>query len=63
MCGLVGVVLTGRHLTGIPVLYGGSVTSANAGSLIAAENIDGFLVGGASLKPDEFLDIVRAARV
>jgi triosephosphate isomerase (TIM) len=63
MCGLVGVVLTGRHLTGIPVLYGGSVTSANAGSLIAAENIDGFLVGGASLKPDEFLDIVRAAQV
>ena len=63
MCGLVGVVLTGRHLTGIPVLCGGSVTSANAASLIAAENIDGFLVGGASLKPDEFLDIVRAAQV
>jgi triosephosphate isomerase len=63
MCGLVGVVLTGRQLTGIPVLYGGSVTSAKAASLIAAENIDGFLVGSASLKTDEFLDIVRATQV
>jgi triosephosphate isomerase len=63
MCGLVGVALTGRHLTGIPVLYGGSVTSASAAALIATENVNGFLVGGASLKPDEFLDIVRAAEV
>ena len=33
------------------ILYGGSVTDANAAELIAMEDIDGFLVGGASLKP------------
>jgi triosephosphate isomerase len=63
MCGLISVALTGRKLMGIPVLYGGSVTAANAASLIAEENISGFLVGGASLKPDDFLTIVRAAQV
>ena len=34
------------------VIYGGSVTAKNAGELIAKPDIDGFLVGGASLKPD-----------
>jgi triosephosphate isomerase len=61
MCGLISVALTGRKLIGIPVIYGGSVTAANADLLFAAENISGFLVGGASLKPDDFLTIVRAA--
>jgi triosephosphate isomerase (TIM) len=36
---------------GTRVIYGGSVTDVNAASLIAQEDIDGFLVGGASLKP------------
>ena len=63
MCGLISVALTGRKLIGIPVLYGGSVTAANAEALIAGENISGFLVGGASLKPDDFLAIVRAAQI
>ena len=44
-----------------PVLYGGSVKSSNAGKLLASSVIDGALVGGASLKPDEFLSIVEAA--
>jgi len=44
------------------VVYGGSVTAANAGTLIAQPDIDGFLVGGASLKP-EFADIIRACAV
>ena len=35
----------------VRILYGGSVTDANAAELIAKEDIDGFLVGGASLKP------------
>jgi triosephosphate isomerase len=43
------------------ILYGGSVTSANAADLFAQRDIDGGLVGGASLKPAEFLQIVAAA--
>lgn len=45
------------------ILYGGSVKSTNAAELIAAGDVDGFLVGGASLDPASFLAIVRAAVV
>jgi len=45
----------------IRVLYGGSVTSVNAAEYFACEEIDGALVGGASLKADEFVAITRAA--
>lgn len=41
------------------ILYGGSVTAANAKELGSQPDIDGFLVGGASLKP-EFIDICNA---
>lgn len=41
------------------ILYGGSVNGENAGNLIGNPDIDGFLVGGASLKPD-FDTIVSA---
>jgi triosephosphate isomerase len=44
-----------------PVLYGGSVTSANIGEFLAEPSIDGALVGGASLKPDEMAGIVARA--
>ena len=43
------------------VQYGGSVTAANAADLMAQPDIDGALVGGASLKPAEFGAIVKAA--
>ncbi len=46
---------------GTPVLYGGSVKPGNAAELMAAEGVDGALVGGASLKAADFLPIVRAA--
>ena len=46
---------------GARVLYGGSVTGANAAEFFGEPEIDGALVGGASLKSDEFLAIVRAA--
>jgi triosephosphate isomerase len=46
---------------GIPLLYGGSVTSANIGEFLAEPSIDGALVGGASLKPDEMAGIVARA--
>jgi len=42
------------------IIYGGSVNAANCGDLMKREDIDGFLVGGASLKP-EFLNIVSSA--
>jgi len=41
------------------ILYGGSVKPDNAEALIAQEDIDGFLVGGASLKADSFIKIAR----
>jgi len=41
------------------ILYGGSVTAANAAEFMSQSEIDGALVGGASLKADEFLSIVR----
>ena len=44
---------------GIRILYGGSVTPDNIKELMAEEDIDGALVGGASLKVDSFLKIVR----
>jgi len=46
---------------GIPVLYGGSVTSATIDEFLAEPAIDGGLVGGASLKPDEMAGIVARA--
>ena len=45
----------------IRILYGGSVTAANASEFFAYRDIDGALVGGASLKPDEFVAITKAA--
>jgi triosephosphate isomerase len=44
-----------------PVLYGGSVTSANIGEFLAEPAVDGALIGGASLKPDEMAGVVARA--
>ena len=46
----------------IRIVYGGSVTGASSKALVQCPNIDGFLVGGASLKP-EFVDIIRVRSV
>ncbi|MGO8687932.1 MAG: triose-phosphate isomerase [Candidatus Dormibacteria bacterium] len=53
--------LLGEVANSVPVLYGGSVTAANAAELFAEPHIHGALVGGASLKVDAFTTIVRAA--
>ncbi len=45
----------------VRILYGGSVTAANAASLMARPGVDGALVGGASLKAEDFLAIARGA--
>jgi len=46
----------------IRILYGGSVTAANASEFFGQSDIDGALVGGASLKVDEFVAIAKAAK-
>lgn len=53
--------LAGPDAAGVPILYGGSVTPSNARDLFAQPDIDGGLIGGASLDASAFLDIVRAA--
>lgn len=45
----------------VRILYGGSVKAANAEALFTEGEVDGFLVGGASLMPEEFAAIVKAA--
>ncbi len=44
----------------VPILYGGSVKPSNAAEILALDNVNGLLVGGASLEAKSFLDIVRA---
>ena len=44
----------------IRILYGGSVKPSNAGEILSKENIDGVLVGGASLKASDFIEIIKA---
>jgi len=48
---------------GVRILYGGSVKGANAGELMEQPDVDGFLVGGASLKADDFTKIVQSTQV
>ena len=55
--------LLGENVAGsLPILYGGSVTDETAAGLFGRPDIDGGLIGGASLKPDSFLKIVAAAK-
>ena len=61
---LIRAMIAARDATiaaGLAILYGGSVKGANARNLFAMEDIDGGLVGGASLVAAEFLEIFRAA--
>jgi triosephosphate isomerase len=52
----------GEEADRVRILYGGSVTPANARELLAVDNVDGALVGGASLKADDFLAIAAVYR-
>ena len=49
-----------RIPAGTRILYGGSVNPKNAGEILALDEVDGALVGGASLKAEDFLAIARA---
>lgn len=64
-CALIRGLIEGRSseaAAAIRILYGGSVKPANAAELIALPDVDGALVGGASLDPADFAAIVEAAR-
>ena len=45
-----------------PILYGASVTANNAKEIMSIKNVDGVLVGGASLKKDDFIPIIESAK-
>jgi triosephosphate isomerase len=51
--------MVGTRANEIPILYGGSVNSANAASLLGAQEIDGLLVGGASVEAASWLSIAQ----
>jgi triosephosphate isomerase len=46
----------------IPILYGGSVKAANAAEIFGSPDVDGGLVGGASLSASEFITIIKALK-
>ena len=66
VCGLIRGVVAGLYgkvtARGTIIQYGGSMNAANAAELLAMDNIDGGLIGGASLKADAFATIVDAAQ-
>ncbi len=51
----------GERAAGVRILYGGSVSADNAAALLAADGVDGALVGGASLSAENFVAIIAAA--
>ena len=55
------VALDGGVAEKVQILYGGSMNAGNAAELLSMADIDGGLIGGASLKPDDFLAIGKAA--
>lgn len=62
VCGAIRELLRGRAdgvADDVRILYGGSVKVSNVAAIMAEPDVDGCLVGGASLDPDEFVGIVR----
>jgi len=53
--------MVGDPADGIRILYGGSVTGANAAAILVIDDVDGALVGGASLTAEKFIPIIEAA--
>ena len=59
---LIADTLDSMGLSGTPVLYGASVKAANAADIMSIPNVGGVLVGGASLKPDDFIPIITSVK-
>ena len=53
--------MAGERGAAVPILYGGSVNRSNVDALLAADEVDGVLVGGASLDADQWLAIARSS--
>ena len=66
VCGLIRSVVGEMYgdavAQAVRIQYGGSMKPKNAAELLAKENIDGGLIGGASLVPEKFVRIVEAAQ-
>ena len=64
-CGAIRAVLAQLYgeaaADGVTIQYGGSMNAGNAAELLSQPNVDGGLIGGASLKPNDFATIVAAA--
>ena len=65
VCAQIRKVIAGLYdqeaADGITIQYGGSMNAKNAAELLAQPDIDGGLIGGAALKPEQFVDIINAA--
>ncbi len=59
---LIANTLKSMGISGAPVLYGASVKGNNAAEIMSIPNVDGVLVGGASLKPDDFIPIITSVK-
>lgn len=59
---LIANTLAEMGLAGTPVLYGASVNGTNATEIMSIPNVDGVLVGGASLKSDDFIPIITSMK-
>ena len=59
---LIADTLESMGMGGTPILYGASVKGANAAQIMSIPNVDGVLVGGASLKPDDFIPIITSMK-
>lgn len=59
---LIANTLSSMGLSGTPILYGASVKGSNAAEIMSIPNVDGVLVGGASLKPDDFIPIITSVK-
>ena len=57
---LIAKTLSDMGRGGTPILYGASVKGANAAQIMSIAHVDGVLVGGASLKPDDFIPIITS---
>ncbi|MDI6883154.1 MAG: triose-phosphate isomerase [Patescibacteria group bacterium] len=60
---IISKIFSKKTAENIPILYGGSVTSENAQDYLREQGIDGLLVGGASLRTEEFTKIVKSANI
>ncbi len=59
---LIAKTLSDMGLNGTPILYGASVKGTNAAQIMSISNVDGVLVGGASLKSDDFIPIITSVK-